>query len=104
MAFRLELDCSELARAKEKEVNFLESSFFRGNKILPKPSEVTVQSPNFNTRPRPALARFEALNLIVKFGSSVAIEEACASERSSICSHLKDIASMLRQVEQDPTD
>ncbi|EGD95882.1 phosphotransferase [Trichophyton tonsurans CBS 112818] len=76
MAFRLELGCSELARAKEKEVDFLESSFFRGNKSLPKPSEVTTRSPNFNTRPRPALARFEALNLIVKFGSSVAIEEA----------------------------
>ncbi|KMP08837.1 hypothetical protein CISG_01875 [Coccidioides immitis RMSCC 3703] len=63
-----------------KEVNFLDSSFFAtkaGQKRgLPTPIEVIALSKDFKTDPPPAPVKFDHLNLLVKFGSAVEIEEA----------------------------
>jgi hypothetical protein len=71
-------DTSCLPDAKAKDRDFLDSSFFstKPGQCLPTPSEVTGRSPDFPTNPRPAPIRFENLNLIVKFGLCVGIEEA----------------------------
>ncbi|KAL1955308.1 hypothetical protein VTO42DRAFT_8840 [Malbranchea cinnamomea] len=58
---------------------FLTHPFFAtepGQKRLPTPAEVTARSLDFRKTPRPAPVKFENLNLIVKFGPSVVIEEA----------------------------
>lgn len=42
---------------------------------LPTPAEVTARSPDFRTSSRPTPVKFEHLNLIVKFGPWVTVEE-----------------------------
>ncbi|OJD12002.1 hypothetical protein AJ78_07334 [Emergomyces pasteurianus Ep9510] len=60
----------------QKEMNFLDSSFFTARKSLPSPEEVIALSSEFNTNPRSAPIKFEDLGLLVKFGHYVAVEEA----------------------------
>ncbi|EDN09164.1 predicted protein, partial [Histoplasma mississippiense (nom. inval.)] len=59
-------------------MDFLDSSFFTkaGHKSLPTAAKVGSLSEQFNKHPRPAPVKFEHLNLLVKFGPSVAVEEA----------------------------
>lgn len=79
MPYRLELPCSEIGRVGEKEVDFLDSSFFTtkpGHRSLPTPAEVIARSPKFHTHPSPPPVRFEHLDLIVKCGPYVVVEEA----------------------------
>ena len=60
-------------------MDFLDSSFSAtqlDREGLPTPSEVTAQSKDFKSTPRPMPVKFEHLNLIVKFGPHVVIEEA----------------------------
>lgn len=59
--------------------HFLYSSYFateRGHKHLPTPAEVTARSLDFRTTPRPRPVKLEHLDLIVKFGPCMVIEEA----------------------------
>lgn len=65
--------------ASQKEMDFLDSSFFATQSVqkrLPTPSEVIARSKDFKSTPRPAPVKFECLNLIIKFGPHVVIEEA----------------------------
>jgi len=63
----------------EQEMNFLDSSFFKGNlsgQTLPTPHEVRELSGQNQFHPRPLPVRFDHLNLLVKFGPHVTITEA----------------------------
>lgn len=59
-------------------MDFLDSSFFKGqpSQKLPSPAEVTARSKDIESTPRPAPVKFDNLNLIVKFGSRVVVGEA----------------------------
>ena len=70
---------SRLPDASKQVMDFLESSFFKTNgpdRRLPTPAEVRTLSPTHITRPQPPPVKFEHLNLIVKFGPHVSVEEA----------------------------
>ncbi|KAK2799671.1 hypothetical protein FQN51_006803 [Onygenales sp. PD_10] len=77
----LQTPTSWLSDMTKPEMDFVDSSFFRvtmktGQKCLPAPSEVTARSTDFKNTSQPTPVRFEHLNLIVKFGPRVTVEEA----------------------------
>lgn len=81
MTDRLELPASWTVDATETEMVFHDSSFFtarpgRNGQGLPTPAEVTARSSDFGTTPQPSPVRFEHLDLIVKFGPCVVVQEA----------------------------
>ncbi|PGH26514.1 hypothetical protein AJ80_01828 [Polytolypa hystricis UAMH7299] len=47
-----------------------------GKRCLPTPAEVAARSKQFGNHPRPRPVRFDDLNLVVKFGPLVRVEEA----------------------------
>ncbi|OJD11002.1 hypothetical protein AJ78_08141, partial [Emergomyces pasteurianus Ep9510] len=59
----------------EKEVDFLDSSFFATGNSLSSPEEVIALSSEFNTNPWPASIKFEDLDLLIKFNCYMTIEE-----------------------------
>ena len=70
---------SWLPDTTKAEMDFVDSSFFSvhgPNPRLPTPAEVRALSPASETDPRPRPVKFEHLDLLVKFGHDVAIEEA----------------------------
>ncbi|QVM08301.1 hypothetical protein D8B26_002993 [Coccidioides posadasii str. Silveira] len=78
MPIKQQIQPSATLNATQTEMDFLDSSFFTkaGHKSLPTAAEVGSLSEQFNKHPRPAPVKFEHLNLLVKFGPSVAVEEA----------------------------
>lgn len=141
--------------ATQTEMDFLDSSFFASEpvrKSLPTPSEVIARSKDFKSTPRPTPVKFESLNLLVKFGPHVVVNEAlCLNfihkalfekvpvpevygwkveggcvfiymelirgeslhnrwdslsdpDKTLICDQLRETVSLLRKIEQDPTD
>jgi hypothetical protein len=70
-------ETSSLPDAKTTEMDFLDSSFFKTHpeNPLPSPAEVAARSKDFSKH-RPAPVKFDDLNLIVKFGCRVVVEEA----------------------------
>jgi hypothetical protein len=79
MPNKLQIETPWFPDATTTEMDFLDSSFFAtkpGQKSLPTPTEVTTRSKDIKSTPRPAPVKFENLNLIVKFGSRVVVEEA----------------------------
>ncbi|OAT11194.1 phosphotransferase enzyme family protein [Blastomyces gilchristii SLH14081] len=78
MPIKQQIQLSATLNGMQTEMDFLDSSFFTkaGHKSLPTAAEVGSLSEQFNKHPRPAPVKFEHLNLLVKFGPSVAVEEA----------------------------
>jgi hypothetical protein len=79
MLTKFQTDASWLPEATTTEMDFRDSSFFKSRpdqKRLPSPAEVTARSKDFKSTPRPAPVKFDSLNLIVKFGPHVVVEEA----------------------------
>jgi hypothetical protein len=73
------IDRSWLPDAEKKEMNFLESSFFKSNgptRSLPTPAEVRARSPLDTSSSQPPPVKFENLKLVVKFGPHVSVAEA----------------------------
>ncbi|KAK2767911.1 hypothetical protein FQN53_006429 [Emmonsiellopsis sp. PD_33] len=78
MSITQQIQPSATPNATQTEMDFLDSSFFTkaGYKSLPTAAEAASLSKQFDKHSRPAPVKFEHLNLLVKFGSSVAVEEA----------------------------
>jgi hypothetical protein len=63
-------------------MDFFDSSFFAGTTkparktCLPTPSEVLARSKDSQSTPQPTPVKFESLDLLVKFGPHVVVEEA----------------------------
>ncbi|KNG84887.1 phosphotransferase enzyme family protein [Aspergillus nomiae NRRL 13137] len=72
-----ELQSFNLSEENEREIVFLESSFFRSpNRHLPTPAQVKASSGDASTSSQPRPVTFENLGLIVKFGPYVTVAEA----------------------------
>lgn len=62
--------------ASKKDMNFEDSSFFRKYQHLPTLTQVKALSPDFKTSSKPKPVIFDNLNVLVKFGPDVVVEEA----------------------------
>ncbi|KAG5301088.1 phosphotransferase enzyme family protein [Histoplasma ohiense] len=78
MPIKQQIQLSATLNAMQTEMDFLDSSFFTkaGHKSLPTTTEVGSLSEQFNKHPQSSLVKFEHLNILVKFGPSVTVEEA----------------------------
>lgn len=63
---------------KQKELDFLDTSFFTAgsDRQLPTPTQVRALSKDIDTRPQPTPVKYEELSLLVKFGPHVTTVEA----------------------------
>lgn len=79
MQDKLKADTSWFPDVTATDIDFLDSSFFQtepGQKRLPSPAEVIARSKDFKSSPRATPVIFEDLNLVVKCGHHVKVEEA----------------------------
>jgi hypothetical protein len=75
----LHLRASGLPDRSQESVDFLESSFFKNDEQqpqLPTPDAVKAQIPLPRSALGRAIVRYDELNLLVKYGQSVSVEEA----------------------------
>lgn len=71
------LHAPELPDGTKREIDFLDSTFFKTpGQQLPTPAQVRALSTDVSTRAQPTPVIFRNLNLLVKFGPHVTIEEA----------------------------
>lgn len=67
----------ELPDATQREVDFLDSSFFKDpDHHLPTPTEVRALSKDYHTSPEPVPVIFQDLAVFVKFGRHINVAEA----------------------------
>lgn len=79
MSYKRQIPTPWFPHTTQAEMDFLDSSFFATGpvqKSLPTPSEVTARSKDHKSTPQPTPVKFECLDLIVKFGPHVVVEEA----------------------------
>jgi hypothetical protein len=65
-----------LPDASQREVDFVDTSFFKSHQHLPPPAQVRALSRNIKTSSKPKPVIFENLNVLVKFGPHVTVAEA----------------------------